>query len=56
MSISEPQKNENYHRIQHIQININSKFQLQQTILIFGTNFEEKVYFRSKTQKNEYHC
>ena len=27
-------KNENYHRILHIQINLDSKFQLQQTILI----------------------
>ena len=48
-------KNENYHRILHIQINLNSKFQLQQTILIFGTNFQKNVYFRSKTQKNEHH-
>ena len=32
-------KNENYHRILHIQINLDSKFQLQQTILIFGANF-----------------
>ena len=43
-------KNENYHRILHIQINLDSKFQLQQTILI-----QKKVYFRSKRPKNEHH-
>ena len=43
--------NENYHRTLHIQINLDSKFQLQQTILFFGTNFQKKVYFRSKTEK-----
>ena len=48
-------KNENYHRILHSQINQDSKFQLQRTILIFGTNFQKKVYFRSKTEKNEHH-
>ena len=37
-------KNKNYHRILHIQINLDSKFQLQQTILIFGTNFQKKLY------------
>ena len=35
-------KNENYHLILHIQINLNSKFQLEQTIWIFGTNFKKK--------------
>ena len=44
-------KNENYHRILHVQINLDSKFQLQQTILTFETNSPKKVYFRSKTQK-----
>ena len=43
-------KNENYHRILHIQINLDSKFQLQQTILIFGTNFQKKY---TSTQKQE---
>ena len=46
-------KNENYHRILHIQINLDSKFQLQQTILIFGTNFQKK-YTSSRKQKNHY--
>ena len=46
-------KNKNYHRILHIQINLDSKFQLQQTILIFGTNYT--IYFQSKTHKNEHH-
>ena len=48
-------KNENYHRIIHSQINQDSKFQLQRTILIFGTNFQKKVYFRSKAEKSEHH-
>ena len=39
----------------HIQINLDSKFQLQQTILIFGTSFQKKVYFQLKTQKDEHH-
>ena len=48
-------KNENYYRILHIHINLDSKFQFQQTILIFRKNFQIKVYFRSKTQKSEHH-
>ena len=39
----------------HIQINLDSKFQLQQTILIFGTSFQKTVYFQLKTQKDEHH-
>ena len=45
------QKKEHHHRILHIQINLDSKFQLQQTILIFRTNFQKNVYFLSKTEK-----
>ena len=41
-------KNENYHRILHIQINLGSKFQFQQTILIFGTNSKKKYTIRRK--------
>ena len=48
-------KNENYHQILHIQTDLDSKFQLQQTILIFRTNFQKKAYFWSKTQKNKHH-
>ena len=44
-------KNENYHRILHIQINLDSKFQLQQTILIFGTNFQKKYTSGQKHKK-----
>ena len=40
-------KKENYHQTLHIQINLDSKFQLQQAILVFGTNFQ--------TEKNEHH-
>ena len=32
-------------------MNLYSKFQPQETILIFGTNFKKTVYFQSKTQK-----
>ena len=39
-------ENENYHRILHFQINLDSNFQLQQTTLIFGTNL-----LRLKTKK-----
>ena len=52
---SRTKKNENYHWILLIQINLDSKFQLQQKILIFGTNFQKRVYFRSRAQKNEHH-
>ena len=46
-------KKEKYHRILHIQINLDSKLQLQQGILICGTSFEKQVNFRSKTEKTE---
>ena len=49
-------KNENYDRILHIQVSVDSKFQIQQAILIFGTDFQKEVYFWSKTEKNEHHC
>ena len=41
----------NYHRILHIPINLGSKIQLQETSLIFGTNFQKKCYFWLKTEK-----
>ena len=50
MRISEL-KNENYHRIIHIQINLGSKFQLQQTIQIFGTIFLKKSIFPVENTK-----
>ena len=37
----------------HSQINLDSKFQLQQTIWTFGKNFQIN-YFYLKTQKNEH--
>ena len=43
--------NENYHQISHIWISLNSKFQLQQTILIFSKKIPEKDYFWSETGK-----
>ena len=42
--------NKNNDQILHIQINLDSKFQLQQIILIFGTNFK-KVCFGWKQKK-----
>ena len=44
-------KNENYHRILHIQINLDSKFQLQQKILIFAKNFQKKYTSGRKHKK-----
>ena len=44
-------KNENYHQIVHIQINLDSKFQLQQRTLIFGTNFQKKYTSGRKHKK-----
>ena len=46
-------KNENYHQFLHVQINIDSKFQLQQ--VWFFNIFQKKVYLRSKSEKNEHH-
>ena len=47
-------ENYHYHGILHIRINLGSKFQLQETILIFKANFQKKKkkeYFRSKIEK-----
>ena len=44
-------KNENYHRIFHIQINLGSKFQLQQTIWIFGKNLKKYILLVENTKK-----
>ena len=44
---------ESFHRILHIVINLGSKFQPQETILLFGTNFGNKCYFWSKTEKEQ---
>ena len=44
-------KKENYHRILHIQINLDSKFQLQKKILIFGPNFQKKYTSGQKHKK-----
>ena len=35
----------------HIQISLGTKLQLKLTILIFWTNFAQKGYFRSNTEK-----
>ena len=39
----------NYRRILHIRINLGSKFQLQETTLIFGINFQKKDTSGQKT-------
>ena len=44
---------QNHHPIFHIQISVSSKFQLQQTILIFWKEFSKKGYFWSKQKKNK---
>ena len=41
----------NYHRILCIKINLDSKFQLQQTILIPGTNFKKNYTSGRKHKK-----
>ena len=48
-------KRQNHHPILHIQISVSSKFQLQQTILIFWKEFSKKGYFWSKQKKKQYH-
>ena len=46
-------KKEHPHRILHIQISLGSKFQLQQTILIFWNKFAIKVVsFKNKKSVN----
>ena len=42
----------NHYQILHIQINLGSKFQFQETFLIFGTNFKKNIV---KNVKNEHH-
>ena len=44
-------KKENHHRILHIRIIVNSKSQLQQTILIFETIFSNKDTSKRKQKK-----
>ena len=39
------------HCVQHVQIKVGNKFQLEQTILIFWTKFATKGYFWTKTEK-----
>ena len=47
-------KIENCHQLIHIQINLDSKFRPQQTILIFETHFLKKLYILLKTEKNRH--
>ena len=49
-------KKENNHQILHIRINLGPKFQLQQTIVIFGTNFQKKKWILPvENRKYEHH-
>ena len=49
-------KMENHHRIIPIQISLDSKFQLQQMILIFWNKFSsKKIFFPVQNRKNERH-
>ena len=43
--------NEHCYWIQNIRISINTKFDLQQNVLIFCTKFTQKVFFSSKLKK-----
>ena len=47
-------KYENRHRIQHSWFSLGSKFQLQQTILIFWNNIPRQGYFQTKKGKNHH--
>ena len=44
-------KNKNYRRILNIQIKVDYYFQLQQTILILGTNLKKKRIFLVENRK-----
>ena len=44
-------KKENHHLILHIRISLGSKFQIEETILIFQNNFPKHGYFLRKTEK-----
>ena len=41
----------NYHQILYIQINLDSKYQLQHSILMFGANFQKKYTSGQKQKK-----
>ena len=47
-------KSENYHQILNIQINLDFKFQLPQTIMIFRSNFLRKTIPSVENTKNQY--
>ena len=51
MSELQKKENENYHWILHVQINLGSKFQLQQVILIFWRKFPKKDSSGQKQKK-----
>ena len=44
--------NENYNQILYIQINLDSKFQLQQTILNFGINLKKNTSSQKQKKMN----
>ena len=39
----------------HIRLGLGTKIQLKLTILIFWTEFAQKGYFQSKTEKSHFH-
>ena len=49
-------KTENDHHLWflHIQVNLDTKFQLKLAILFFGNKFAQKGYFQSKIEKVNY--
>ena len=44
-------KSEHHHRIQHIQISVNTKFHLKQTTFPFLAKIAQKVYKKSQRYK-----
>ena len=53
--LSKKEKNENYNQISHIQNNLGSEFQLQQTIFIFWNKFPQERLHPVENRKNEHH-
>ena len=51
----ENRKTEHHHRVFHIRISLNTKFQLKLTLLTFWTKFVQNRYFQSKKIKWKQH-
>ena len=54
-NLKKKKKNENHHQILNVQISLGSKYQLQQTILIYWNKFPKQECFEMKTKNEHYH-